>query len=176
LALLDFTQPFVIECDACRISIGAVLSQNNRLIAYFSEAFKGFALTLSTYEKEMLAIVKSIKKWRPYLLGKPFTVRTDQQSLKYLLEQRITTPAQTRWLPKIMGYEYIIEYKKGVDNQVTDSLSRVTENKVSNICWSSALLHRLRTRWLPKIMGYEYIIEYKKGVDNQTVDSLSRVT
>jgi hypothetical protein len=75
-----------------------------------------------------------------------------------------------------MGYEYIIEYKKGVDNQVADSLSRVTENKVSNICWSNALLHRLRTRWLPKIMGYEYIIEYKKGVDNQTVDSLSRVT
>jgi hypothetical protein len=127
LALPDFTQPFVIECDACGVGIGAVLSQNNRPIAYFSEALKGSTLTLSTYEKEMLAIVKSIKKWRPYLLGKPFIVRTDQQSLKYLLEQRIITPAQTRWLPKIMGYEYIIEYKKGVDNQVADSLSRVTE-------------------------------------------------
>ena len=97
LALPDFTQPFVIECDACGVGLGAVLSQNNCPIAYYSEALKGSTLILSTYEKEMLAIVKSIKKWRPYLLGKPFIVRTDQQSLKYLLEQRITTPAQTRW-------------------------------------------------------------------------------
>jgi hypothetical protein len=95
LALPDFTQPFIIECDACGIGIGVVLSQNNHPIAYFSEALKGSALTLSTYEKKMLAIVKSINKWRPYLLGKPFTVHTDQQSLKYLLEQRITTPVQT---------------------------------------------------------------------------------
>ena len=112
LGLPDFTQPFVVECDACGIGLGAILSQNNRPIAYYSEALKGTSLTLSTYEKEMLALVKSVRKWCPYLLGKPFTVRTDQQSLKYLLEQRITTPAQTRWLPKILGYEYVIEYKK----------------------------------------------------------------
>jgi len=78
LALPDFTQPFVIECDACGVGTGAVLSQNNHPIAYYSEALKGSTLTLSTYEKEMLAIVKSIKKWRLYLLSKPFIVRTDQ--------------------------------------------------------------------------------------------------
>ena len=75
----------------------------------------------------MLAIVKVIRRWRPYLLGKPFTVRTDQRSLKYLLEQRITTPAQTRWLPKILGYDYHIEYKKGKDNCGAEALSRVGE-------------------------------------------------
>jgi hypothetical protein len=85
LALPDFTQPFTIECDACGVGLGAILSQNNHPIAYFSEALKGSALTLSTYEKEMLAIVKSIKKWRSYLLGKPFIVRTDHQSLKILV-------------------------------------------------------------------------------------------
>ena len=84
-------------------------------------------MALSIYEKEMLAIVKSIRKWRPYLLGKPFTIRTDQKSLKYLLEQRITTPAQTRSLPKILGYDYEIEYKKGAENQGADSLSRMVE-------------------------------------------------
>ena len=96
-------------------------------MAYFSEALKGSAIALSTYEKEMLAIVKAIKKWCPYLLGKPFTFRTNQKSLKYLLEQRITTPVQTRWLPKILGYNYEIEYKKGAENQGADSLSRVME-------------------------------------------------
>ena len=113
LRLPDFTQRFVIECDASGTGIGAVLTQYNHPVAYFSEALKGSTLALSTYEKEMLAVVKAIKKWRPYLLGKPFTVRTDHRSLKYLLEQRITTPVQTRWLPKILGYDYTIEYKKG---------------------------------------------------------------
>ncbi|RVW24893.1 hypothetical protein CK203_079475 [Vitis vinifera] len=73
------------------------------LKALHSSGTAGISLALSTYEKEMLVVVKAIKKWRPYLLGKPFTVRTDHRSLKYLLEQRITTPVQTRWLPKILG-------------------------------------------------------------------------
>jgi hypothetical protein len=112
LALPDFTQPFVIECDACGIGIGVVLSQNNHPIAYFSEALKGLALTLSTYKKEMLAIMKSINKWRPYLLGKPFTVHTDQQSLKYLLEQHITTPAQTRWYQRLLDMNISLRTRK----------------------------------------------------------------
>lgn len=96
-------------------------------IAFYSEALKGSALALSNYEKEMLAIIKAIYKWHPYLLGKPFIVRTDQPSLKFLMEQRITTLAQTWWLPKIMGYNYTIQYKKGKENQGADALSRVTE-------------------------------------------------
>jgi hypothetical protein len=116
-----------VECDANGIDFGAILSQNSHLVAYFSEALKGLALALSIYENEMLAIIKVVQKWRPYLLGRSFIVRTDQKSLKYLLEQRITTPAQTRWLPKLLGYDYQIEYKRGLENQGADSLSRVVE-------------------------------------------------
>lgn len=133
LSLPDFTQRFVLECDASGKGIGAVLTQNNLPIAYFSEALRGSALAWSTYEKEMLAVVKAIKKWRPYLLGKRFTVRTDHKSLKYLLEQRITTPAQTRWLPKLLGYDYEIEYKRGIENQGADALSRVVEFQLLSI-------------------------------------------
>jgi len=93
LRLPDFEQPFVVECDASGTGLGAILSQNDQPIAFFSEALKGSARALSTYDKEMLAVVKAVRKWRPYLLGKSFVIKTDHQSLKYLLEQRISTPS-----------------------------------------------------------------------------------
>lgn len=63
----------------------------------------------------------------PYLLGKPFIIKTDHHSLKYLLEQRITTPSQKILLVKLMGYDYSISYKKGKENTVVDALSRRDE-------------------------------------------------
>jgi hypothetical protein len=86
LALPNFSQPFVIECDASGVCIWAVLMQGRQLVAYLSKAFKGKALHMSTYENELFALVTAVQKWRPYLLGQPFVVRTDQQSLKFLLE------------------------------------------------------------------------------------------
>lgn len=62
LALLDFSKPFLIECDASGLSLGAVLMQDHRLIAFHSQALKGNNLHLSTYEKELLALVTTIKK------------------------------------------------------------------------------------------------------------------
>ena len=79
---------------------------------------------LSTYEKELLALVIAVHRWRPYLLGRSFVIKTDQQSLKYILEQRIATPAQQKGLAKLVGYLFVVEYKKGCDNRVADALSR----------------------------------------------------
>ena len=86
LASPDFTKPFTVECDASGLGLGAVLMQSQRPIAFHSQALKGKNLALSTYEKELLALVVAVKKWRHYLLGRPFVITTDHQSLKYLLE------------------------------------------------------------------------------------------
>ena len=77
--------------------------QDHSPIAYHSQALKGKHLHLSTCEIELLALATTVKKWRPYLLGRPFIVRIDQQSLKFLLEQRIATLAQHKWLAKLLG-------------------------------------------------------------------------
>ncbi|CAL1390315.1 unnamed protein product [Linum trigynum] len=124
LALPDFTQPFVVETDASGSGIGAVLMQNDRPISFLSRALGKSREGLSTYAKEMLAVVTAVQNWRPYLLGRKFIIRTDQRSLKHLLGQRITTPEQQQWLSKLMGYDYDIIYKPGPQNQAADALSR----------------------------------------------------
>uniref|UniRef100_A0A2N9IRD5 Chromo domain-containing protein n=1 Tax=Fagus sylvatica TaxID=28930 RepID=A0A2N9IRD5_FAGSY len=107
----------VTQCDASRASVGAVLRQD-RPIAFHSQALKGKNLLMSTYEKEMLALVIAVRKWKHYLLGRKFIVRTDQKSLQYLWSQKIATEAQQKWLYKLMGLDFSIEYKKGSENKV----------------------------------------------------------
>lgn len=124
LALPNFSKPFTIECDASGVGLGVVLMQDQRPVAFHSQLLKGKALHLSTYEKELLALVTVVHKWRPYLLGRPFVIKTDQQSLKYILEQRVATLAQQKWLAKLLSYLFVVEYKKGCENRVADALSR----------------------------------------------------
>lgn len=78
----------------------------------------------STYVRELYAIFEAISKFRHYLLGHKFIIRTDQKSLKSLTEQAIQTPEQQTWLHKFLGYDFVIEYKAGKENVATDALSR----------------------------------------------------
>ncbi|XP_042984686.1 uncharacterized mitochondrial protein AtMg00860-like [Carya illinoinensis] len=74
LALHNFQSPFIVECDAFDEAMGAVLLQGGRLLAFYSQALKGKLLLLSTYKKELLALVLALKKWQSYLLGQSFVV------------------------------------------------------------------------------------------------------
>nr|XP_028945303.1 uncharacterized protein LOC114819816 [Malus domestica] len=124
LALPDFTKPFVVETDASGNGIGAILSQEGHPIAYLSKSLSGRTLQLFTYDKEMLAIVFAVQHWCHYLLGQHFRIITDHQPLKHFLEQRITTPQQQKWLVKLLGYNYSVEYKPSPQNSAPDALSR----------------------------------------------------
>nr|GEZ65306.1 hypothetical protein [Tanacetum cinerariifolium] len=115
----------IFETDASGECIGAVLQQSSHSIAYCSKTLAPRHHSLSTYEKELLAVIQSLHKLRGYLLDRHFIIKTNHFSLKYLLEQRITTPAQMKWLPKLIGFDYEIVYKKGIENGAADALSRV---------------------------------------------------
>lgn len=124
LVVPDFAQPFVIETDACQTGVGAVLMQKDHPIAYLSKSLCSKNQALSTYEKECLAILMAVDKWRPYLQQHEFTIRTDQKSLLHLTEQRLTTGMQHKAFVKLMGLTYKIQYKKGTTNTAADALSR----------------------------------------------------
>ncbi|KAL4554713.1 hypothetical protein LXL04_037315 [Taraxacum kok-saghyz] len=124
LALPDFSHQFVVECDASGRGIGAVLMQHSKPIAFFSKALSDRNLVKSAYEREIMALVLAVQHWRSYLLGTTFVVYTDQKSLRYLLQQRITTPDQQNWVAKLLGYSFEIQYKPGRENRAADALSR----------------------------------------------------
>lgn len=126
LAMPNFDEIFIIESDASGDGIGAVLSQQGRPIAFMSRALGNSKRSWSIYAKEMLAIIHAIQTWRPYLLGRKFIIHTDQRSLKHLLEQRVVTPEQQKWISKLLGYDYEILYKPGKENDAADALSRVS--------------------------------------------------
>jgi RNase H-like domain found in reverse transcriptase len=122
--LPDFSKSFTIETDASQYGIGAILMQSNRPIAYLSKNLGIKNQALSTYEKELLALFTAVTKWKHYLIGNEFIIKTDQISLKHLLDQKVNTALQHKVLSKLLGLQYRIEYKKGVDNKVVDALSR----------------------------------------------------
>lgn len=124
LAIPNFAAPFVLETDASGSSIGVVLSQNKHPIAYFSKKLSLRMQKQSAYAREFYAITESLSKFRHYLLGQKFIIKTDQKSLKELLDQTLQTPEQQQWLPKFIGYDFIIQYSPGKENIPADALSR----------------------------------------------------
>jgi hypothetical protein len=130
----NFTKTFIVECDASRNGIGVVLMQEGRPLAFESQPLKGKDLHKPNYEKEMMVILHALKKWHPYLIGRPFKVKIDHDSLKYFLEQRLSSEEQQKWVTKILGYDFEIVYKKGKKNVVADALSRKDEDVEAFLC------------------------------------------
>ncbi|GJU09509.1 reverse mRNAase [Tanacetum coccineum] len=78
----------MVECDACGVGIGAVLSQEGRPVAYFSEKLSDARKKWSTYDQEFYAIFRALKHWEHYLIQDQFVLYTDHQALKYINSQK----------------------------------------------------------------------------------------
>lgn len=143
LAIPNFREPFLLETDAFGSSIGTVLSQSQHPIAYFSKKLSPRMQKQYTYTREFYVINEAMAKFRHYLLGHKFIIRTDQKSLKELLEQTLQTPEQQQWLPKFLGYNFTIQYKPSRKNIHADALSRSLF-----IAWSEPTNH-----WLAKVVA-----------------------
>lgn len=114
----------MLETDASCIGIGVVLSQTKHPIAYFSKKLTPNMQKQSAYVREFFAVTEAVAKFRHYLMDHPFIIQTDQEALKHLCQKVIQTPEQQKWLPKLLGYNFTIEYNQGKENIPIDALSR----------------------------------------------------
>ena len=137
--------PFVLQTDASAYGLGAVLEQNNHVIAYASRTLSKSEQNYSVIQRECLAIVYALKQFRHYLLGRKFHLVTDHAPLQWLGSQKMEGMLQ-RWTIAIQEFDFDIVYRKGALNTNADALSRreqpVTE--VAALTMTSISLDQLR--------------------------------
>ncbi|KAL0870576.1 hypothetical protein ABMA27_005541 [Loxostege sticticalis] len=134
LALYDPTAETQIHTDASKHGVGGVLLQrqadsNFKPIAYYSRQTSPEESHFSSYELETLAVIASLMKFRPYVLGLNFTIVTDCNSLRATFQKRDMIPRVARWWSLIQEYDCNIMYRSGQNMIHVDALSR---NPVSN--------------------------------------------
>ena len=126
----DFTKPFQIVCDASNVGIGAVLEQldskgEHYTIAYWSKTLNSAERNYHTSERELLAVVMSIKHFKHYVGGTKFIVYTDHNALTHLNTAKNLEGRLQRWALFLQEYNPIIKYRKGKDQGSADGLSRL---------------------------------------------------
>ncbi|XP_033144892.1 uncharacterized protein LOC117133039 [Brassica rapa] len=123
LVLPDFSLPFELHCDASKLGIGAVLSQQGRPVAFYSEKLAGARGRYSTYDVEFYAIVQAIKHWRHYLVHREFVLFTDHDALRHLDSQAKVSSRHASWISYLQQFTFSIKHQSGKSNRVADALS-----------------------------------------------------
>lgn len=153
----DFTHPFAISCDASGYGIGAVLSQNNDVgevvVAYASRTLSNQEQKYSATERECLAVIFAVEKFRAYVEGTKFTVITDHYSLLWLNNLKDPVGRLARWALRLQPYDFELKHRKGQENVVPDMLSRSTpvkdepNSEIEVVCASLEIPANITDKW-----------------------------
>nr|GFB02637.1 putative reverse transcriptase domain-containing protein [Tanacetum cinerariifolium] len=104
LALPEGSENFVVYCDASHKGLGAVLMQNEKVMAYASSQLKVHEKNYTTHDLELGVVVFVLKMWRHYLYGTKCVVFTDHKSFQHILDQKELNMRQRRWLELLSDY------------------------------------------------------------------------
>jgi len=131
---------FILDCDASDEGIGAVLSQvqggEEKVIAFASNKLSQAERNYCATRRELLSVVHYLRKFRHYLLGSKFLIRTDHQSLLWLLNCKSASSKQYfAWIEELLEYDFTVEHRKGENHVNADVLSRF------QLCKQCPLMH-----------------------------------
>ena len=133
LALPNSKDLFILDTDASDFAIGAELIQvqegQERVIAYGSFSLAPEQRRYCTTRKELLAVVRFTKQFQHYLLGREFIVRTDHNSLSWLLNFKEPQGQLARWLEVLSQYNMVVKHRPGKKHINADALSRLPDDK-----------------------------------------------
>ncbi|CAM8951195.1 unnamed protein product [Rhodiola kirilowii] len=162
----DWEKPFEIMCDASDFAVGAVLGQRFEkkavVIYYASRTLDSAQRNYSTTEKELLAVVFALEKFRSYLLGAKVIVFSDHAAIRYLMKKKEAKPRLIRWILLLQEFDVEIRDKKGIENTVADHLSRIVrEEEAGHITESFPDEHLYAAS--TKVPWYAQIVNYLVG-------------
>ncbi|XP_076943631.1 uncharacterized protein LOC143613939 [Bidens hawaiensis] len=126
---LDWAKPFEIMCDASDTTIGEILGQiidkKPVVIYYANKTLSEAQLNYTTTEKELLAVVYALDKFRSYIWGSKVVVYSDHSAVRYLMEKKDAKPRLIRWVLLLQEFDLEMRDKNGCENVVADHLSRI---------------------------------------------------
>lgn len=140
----DYSRTFYLQSDSSGTALGVELYHLNKegdheVLGFASRILRGSELLYTVTEKELLAIIFGLKKFRVFILGFPLVIRTDHFALKFLQHCRILNERLTRWMLYLNEFNYTIEHVRGKENIVCDVLSRCHPEQSNNLSTVSNL-------------------------------------
>jgi len=128
VSAIDESIPFEVETDASDFAIAATLNQAGRPVAFFSRTLRGPEARHAAIEKEAQAIIETVRHWKHYLIGRRFTLKTDQRSVSFMFDKhqksKIKNDKIMRWRMELSCFDFDIVYRPGKENTVPDAFSR----------------------------------------------------
>ena len=183
LVLPNQEDEFILDTDASDSAIGGELIQlqggQEKVIAYASHALTTEQQRYCTTRKELLAVVRLTRQFRHYLLGKPFTVRTDHSSLTWLLRFKHPQGQLARWMEELSQYNMVLQHRKGTLHTNADALSRATEKSFDHYihgqypeqlpCGGCDYCKRAHAKWAAFIEDVDFVvpISFCRAITNE---------